>query len=89
MEIRNKTKRPLKIPLPGGKQLRLGPGKLGQVAPKAASHPPLQSLIEAGEIEVVSGGLSQGTGGSGGKAGGGGGAQGGGPSGGVRHTGDR
>ena len=33
MEILNKTKRPLRIPLPGGKRLHLAPGKTGR------SHP--------------------------------------------------
>lgn len=88
MEILNKTKRPLRVPLPGGKKLHLGPGRTGQITPKAAQHPPLQKLVEAGEIELVDVGKS-----------GKGGAGGGGPgvkssqrdpsSGGVRHTGDR
>jgi hypothetical protein len=88
MEIINKTKRPLRIPLPGGKKLHLSPGKLGQVAPKAAEHPPLKKLIDAGDVEVVGEGRTQGTGGSGGNTGTGA-SQGGGSSGGVRHTGDR
>lgn len=87
MEIINRTKRPLRVPLPGGKKLFLGPGKNGQVAPKAAEHPPLKKLIDDGEIEVVGTGRSQGTGGSGGGTGTRS-AQGG-SSGGVRHTGDR
>lgn len=89
MEIINRTKRPLVLPLPGGKKLRLGPGRTGQIAPKAAQHPPVKEFIEKGEVEILDGSRSQGTGGSGGstglssKQGGGGGA------GGVRHTGDR
>ena len=78
---------PLAIPLPGGKKLRLGPGKAGQVAPRHASHPPLQKLIEAGDVEVVETGRSKGTGGSSGS--GMRSTQGGGGSGGIRHTGDR
>lgn len=52
MNITNKTKRPLKVPLPGGKKLFLGPGKTGQITSKAAEHPPLIELIEAGDIET-------------------------------------
>jgi hypothetical protein len=76
------------VPLPGGKRLHLGPGGTGQIMAKAADHPPLRKLIEADEIEILDGGRSQGTGGSGGQ-GSIRGNQGGGQSGGVRHTGDR
>ncbi len=65
MEILNKTKRPLRIPLPGGKQLHLGPGKTGQISPKSADHPALKQLIDQGEVELVGGGRSQGKGVSG------------------------
>ncbi len=51
MDIINKTRKPLSIPLPGGKKLFLGPGKTGQVSAKALQHPPLAKLIEAGDIE--------------------------------------
>jgi len=88
MEIINKTKRPLRIPLPGGKKLHLGPGKTGQIAPKAADHPPLKKLLDEEEIEIVGEGRSQGTGGSSGSTGTSS-SQGGPSSGGVRHTGDR
>jgi hypothetical protein len=88
MEISNKTKRPLRVPLPGGKKLHLGPGKIGQITAKAAEHPPLKALIDAGEIEILDGGRSQGTGGSGGSTGVRSSQQGGG-AGGIRHTGDR
>ena len=56
MEILNKTKRPLRIPLPGGKRLHLAPGKTGQISPKSADHPPLKMLIEQGEVELLGGG---------------------------------
>jgi hypothetical protein len=88
MEISNKTKRPLRIPLPGGKKLHLGPGRTGQISPKAIDHPALKKLIDDGEVEIVGGGRSQGTGDSGsgasmtpstGRS----------SQGGVRHTGDR
>ncbi len=52
--ITNKTPKPLSVPLPGGKKLFLGPGKSGQIAAKAAAHPPLKALVDAGELELVS-----------------------------------
>ena len=52
MDIINKTNKPLRILLPGGKKLFLGPGKTGQVNAKALQHPPLVKLIEAGDIEA-------------------------------------
>jgi hypothetical protein len=50
--ITNKTRKPLSIPLPGGKKLRLGPLKSGEISPKAIDRPPVQELIEAGEVEI-------------------------------------
>jgi hypothetical protein len=50
--ITNKTCRPLSVPLPGGKKLRLGPLKSGEISAKAVDHPPVQKLIEAGEVEI-------------------------------------
>ena len=90
MEITNKTKRPLKVPLGGGKKLFLGPGKTGQITPKSAQHPALAALIEAGDLEVVVSDRSKGaqaSDGSGASPSSPGGT--GGSSGGVRHTGDR
>jgi hypothetical protein len=87
MDIINETKRPLAIPLPGGKKLRLGPGKMGQISPKAAGHPPVKKLVEAGDITIVQDGRSDS---SAARSGGGTGSsqrQGGGP--GLRQTGDR
>ena len=66
MEIKNTTKRPIKVPLPGGKRLFLGLGGTGQIAPKAAEHPPVKALIDSGDLEVVGGGRSKGDGGGGG-----------------------
>ncbi len=87
MEIINKTKRPLRIPLPGGKKLHLNPGGKGQIAAAAADHPPLKELVDAGEVELVNTGRSRPSGGFGGTKG---------PSspetpsgGGIRHVGDR
>jgi len=88
MEIKNTTKRPIKVPLPGGKRLFLGLGGTGQIAPKAAEHPPVKALIDSGDLEVMDGGRSKGGG-----SGGGGGissSQGDGSgSGNIRRTGDR
>jgi hypothetical protein len=52
-EIRNTTARPLRVPLPGGKTLHLGPRNVAQVADTAVDHPGLKKLIEAGTIEVL------------------------------------
>jgi len=87
MEIKNTTKRPIKVPLPGGKRLFLGLGGTGQIAPRAAEHPPVKALIESGDLEVLGEGRSKGSGGGGsgisssqGDGGGGGN---------IRRTGDR
>ena len=56
LEIRNAAKRPLKVPLPGGKKLFLGIGKTGQIVPKAAEHPALKKLLDAGELEIIDSG---------------------------------
>jgi len=50
--IVNKTVLPVRVPLPGGKVLHLGPKKTGQIADGAAEHPALVKLIEAGTIEL-------------------------------------
>ena len=55
MDITNKTRKPLSVPLPGGKKLFLGPGKTGQVTAKALEHPPLVTLLEAGDLETAAG----------------------------------
>ena len=66
MRVANKTPRPLAVPLPGGRTLRLGPLGVGQIAPNAVSHPPIKKLVDAGAIEITdegptrSGGFSQG-----------------------------
>jgi uncharacterized membrane protein YgcG len=69
MEIRNTTRRPLRVPQPAGKTLHLGPLRTGQISDKAADHPPLRKLIDEGVIEIVSSERSQGTKGSGGGSG--------------------
>jgi hypothetical protein len=50
--IVNKTRGPLRVPLPRGKTLHLGPGKSGQVAHHNLDHKPLKQLIEDGKIEI-------------------------------------
>ena len=88
MDIRNKTPRPLKISLPGGGVLRLGPKMVGQITAKAADFEPVRKLIDEGIIEIVGDGGTRNTGrevNDGGipnqRGGSGGGA--------MRHSGDR
>ena len=70
--IKNTTKKPLNVPLPGGKRLFLGPGKEGEIRARAAEHPPVAALVETGELKVVpDAGKSGGKGGGGGRGGGG------------------
>jgi hypothetical protein len=51
----NKTRTPIKVPLPRGKALHLGPGKKGQVRDEAVEHAALKKLVEAGQIEIAEG----------------------------------
>ncbi len=51
--VSNKTRMPVSVPLPGGKTLHLGPGKTGQISPRAAENSQLKRLVEAGELELV------------------------------------
>lgn len=53
LTIRNTTSRPLRVPLPRGKTLHLGPRKDGEIAANAREHPPLAALLEKGEIEII------------------------------------
>lgn len=70
--IKNTTKKPLSVPLPGGKRLFLGPGKEGRIRARAGEHPAVAALVEAGELEIVpDAGKSGGKGGGGGGMGGG------------------
>jgi len=50
--VTNKTRKPLRIRLPGGKTLFLGATRRGQVRDEALEHPPVKRLLEAGDIEV-------------------------------------
>ena len=67
--VKNKTQRPLRVPLPRGKAVHLGPGKSGQITTEAAEHPGLKKLVEAGEIEVFDEGAGAGGSGGGGPQG--------------------
>ena len=51
--VSNKTNRPIKIALPRGKFLHLGPLKTGQIADNAAERPAIKKLLESGEIEIL------------------------------------
>jgi hypothetical protein len=51
--ILNKTPRPLKVRLPQGKVLHLGPFKEGRVSPQALESPGIKKLVEAGDLEVM------------------------------------
>ena len=53
--IENKTLRPIKVPLPGGKSLRLGPKQSGQVRDAAGDHPAVKRMVEAETIAVYDG----------------------------------
>ena len=51
--IRNKSRRPIRVPLPGNKVLYLGPAKSGQIADQHADTPGIRRLLKQGEIEIV------------------------------------
>lgn len=53
--IVNKTSRPLKVKLAGGRVLRLGPAKEGQIGSADAERESVQKLVEAGEVELFDG----------------------------------
>lgn len=57
--ISNKTQRPLRIPLRGGKTLHLGPLKSGQISGQEAETPAVRRLVDAGEIEISGDGTQQ------------------------------
>ena len=54
--VTNKTRAPLKVPLPRGKSLHLGPGKSGQIRDEDSDHAGLKKLVEGGKLEVFDGG---------------------------------
>jgi hypothetical protein len=61
--VSNKTRRPLRVPLPGGRTLHLGPGKAGQISSKDAEHPAIKKLVEDATIELVDEGAEHAQGG--------------------------
>mgnify|MGYP004005936977 CR=1 FL=1 len=62
MEIKNTTRKPIKVPLPAGKGLFLGPNAKGQVSDKAVEHPPFKELLDDGTIEIIGSGRSKASG---------------------------
>lgn len=55
-EIRNASHEPLRVPLPQGKVLHLGPLQTGEVSDGSLEHPPFKELVDAGKIEVLGAG---------------------------------
>ena len=51
--IRNCSNRPLRVGLPRGKVLHLGPRAEAQVHPDALERPAVKKMLEAKELEVV------------------------------------
>ena len=51
--VRNRTRRPLKIRLAGGKVLHLGPAKTGQVSDDSVVRASIRELVESGQLEIV------------------------------------
>ena len=49
----NKTRKPIRLSLPRGKTLYLGPSASGQVHDEVPERPQFKKLIKDGEIEVV------------------------------------
>ena len=88
MDISNKTNRPLRVPLPGGKKLHLAANGKAKIMPKAAEHPAVLKMIEEGVVEIIDlgkGRSAKNSAGSTGVAG----SQRGPSSGGMRQSGDR
>jgi len=50
--ISNKTHDPIRVPLPRGKVLHLGPLKEAKISHNDIDHEPLQRLVEAGSLEI-------------------------------------
>jgi hypothetical protein len=63
--VRNKTQKPLSVPLPRGKVMHLGPLKTGEIASDDVEHAGVKALIESGAIEIVGQGPGHAAGGRG------------------------
>lgn len=50
--IVNRRRLPIRVPLPGGKVLHLGPSKTGQIADAHADLPAVRKLIDSGAIAL-------------------------------------
>lgn len=50
--VLNKTHDPIRVPLPRGKTLHLGPRKTGQISNNDLEHQPLQKLVSEGVLEI-------------------------------------
>jgi hypothetical protein len=50
--IVNKTSSPIRVPLPRGKVLHLGPRASAQISHKDIDHEPFKKLVEAGSLEI-------------------------------------
>lgn len=51
--VRNKSASPVKVRLPGGKVLFLGPGKESEIADKALDHSAVKKLVDEGVLELL------------------------------------
>ncbi len=49
----NKTQGALRVSLPKGKKMHLGPRQTGQISVHDLDHPPLRKMLEAEQIEIV------------------------------------
>lgn len=52
----NKTNAPVRVSLPRGKALHLGPKKSGEIRDEDESYAGVKKLVDAGTIEVLEGG---------------------------------
>ena len=57
--VTNKTKKPLRLNLPGGKTLFLGVTQRAPLRDDALDHPAVKKLLEEGAIEVFDGAAIQ------------------------------
>jgi hypothetical protein len=58
----NKTQAPLRVALPAGKFLRLGPGKSGQIRDEDSDGDAITKLVESGALEIHQGEIHTGSG---------------------------